>query len=77
MTAPRVMLADRRAAHQIVLSSSKPGCGAGIAVSCTCRRVPRAGRSGFTPIKTRKLFPAAEAIAAWRAWHESREITIA
>jgi hypothetical protein len=51
-----------------------------ITVSCNClapRKGPHSGRGrprGF--IEARDVFPAAEAIAAYRAWHEQRGISV-
>lgn len=54
-----------RAGHEIVLHF----CAGDIALSCTCCKIPRKGRQGYAPIAIRRRFPAAEAIAAWRAYH--------
>lgn len=46
-----------------------------ISVSCTClARVPWQRGRGI--IESRTLFPAAEAIAAWRAWHAERGVAV-
>lgn len=50
-----------------------------LAVACTCSPyVPRdgGGRKRRVPIEARNPFPASEAIAAWRAWHENRRILL-
>jgi hypothetical protein len=51
--------------HQIVLFLVRHHIG----VSCTCMGGHGDGR-GRRLIDSRPLFPAAEAIAVWRAWHE-------
>jgi hypothetical protein len=45
-----------------------------IVVSCTCLAGP-GGRCRDT-IEARPVFPAAEAVAAWRAWHAERGVTV-
>jgi hypothetical protein len=68
--APRVMLEDPAAPHQIVpfLIASQ------MAVSCNCLHRPR--QKGWTPIEVRQLFPAADMDAAWRAWHQERGVIV-
>ncbi len=54
--------------------------GLAIAVSCPCGPVVVTSRGGgrkrHEPIEIRTLFPAAEAIADWRAWHAERGVTV-
>ena len=54
--------------------------GKALLLSCTCApRVPRSrpgGPPAYEPIEARTLFPAAEAIAAWRAWHAERGVAV-
>lgn len=57
-------------AHQIRLRSR----GHHIAVSCTCL-CSRGGRSRQL-IEMRKVFPATDALAAWRAWHQERGVKL-
>lgn len=47
-----------------------------IAVTCACLRLPRRGRPGYGLIDARPVFPAAEALAAWRAWHEQNGVAL-
>jgi hypothetical protein len=76
------ILEDPGAEHQIrlILTPPLPRVRGGhkVQVSCTCRRTP--GRYGARPrhliIEARKVFPAADAIAVWRAWHKERGVTV-
>lgn len=61
--------------HEIVIRRSGR-YGHALSVSCTCLRIPRGGRSGHAVIAARPLFPAPEALAAWRAWHEREGIPL-
>lgn len=69
-------LADRYAAgataHELVLRLVHHDIG----LSCTCLAVPQAGRPAWTFIDIRCRFPAAEAIAAYRAWHAARGVEV-
>lgn len=73
-------LADRYAAeirqafilHEIVLRT----CGQDIGLTCTCQRIIRRGRPGWTFIDIRSPFPAAEVIACWRTWHKTKGIEL-
>jgi len=48
-----------------------------IAMSCTCRARRGFGDlESFEPIECRRVFPAADVKAAWRAWHEQRMIAV-
>jgi hypothetical protein len=75
-----VLLEDLTAEHQIILRRTKDTRpyrnGWALIMSCTCRPyMPQArpgGRRRHTPIEVRDIFPAAEALAAWRAWHDER-----
>lgn len=58
--------------HQIVITAATEPHR--ITVWCTCQR--RRKPYG-DPIGARRRFPAADAIAAWRAWHEDQGIVIA
>ena len=62
-----VLLEDRHAAHQIVLSSATEPHR--ITVWCTCQRRHRPFPA---PIEARRRFPAPEAVAAWAAWHREQ-----
>jgi hypothetical protein len=68
------LIEDRSLPHQIELLG---GNGNRVSVSCTCLRralwQPGA-RRGI--IEERRVFPAAEAAAAWRAWHEEQRIEL-
>jgi hypothetical protein len=57
------------AVHEMVLKFGGGGGNHRIVLSCTC--LP-----GHDPIEARMRFPAGEVIAAWRAWHEERGITL-
>ena len=82
MSAPAVtgapggpVLEDPAAEHEIQLAvTSRAGIGGFITVSCTC--LPRGTGRGRPRqiIEARKVFPAAEAVATWRAWHTDRGI---
>lgn len=48
----------------------------GIGLSCLCLAVPQRGRPRWDWIDVRSPFPAADAIAEWRAWHERAGITL-
>lgn len=77
-----IVLEDPRAAHQIVLRHAPDPRqfygGLALILSCTC--TARTGRNGGRPrhevIEARNIFPAAEAIAAWRDWHEQRRLSV-
>ncbi len=78
-----IVLEDPAAAHQIrvILTPPLPWPARGghqVQVSCTCRRIP--GRYGARPrhlmIEARTVFPAAEAIAVWRDWHERKGVAV-
>ena len=69
------VLEDPAVPHQIVLRSNGHR-GHELILTCTCQRVPRDGRAGYRVIEQRSLFPAADAIAAWRDWHARRNITV-
>lgn len=57
--------------HQAVIRN----LGHGLAVSCSCLGNP-AGRSRKLIELREGAFPAAEAIAAWRDWHEREGIQL-
>jgi len=68
-------------AHQIVLAIAPAPAwpdrgGHRIRVSCTCLAVRRSGRPGHETIEARTLFPAADVLAAWRAWHAERGVAV-
>jgi hypothetical protein len=65
------LMRDPSLPHQIVLNFVQ---GRFIAVSCNCRYAPGGG-GGYIPIEARTLFPAADAMAAWRGWHARQGIT--
>ena len=67
------VLENPAAPHQIVLTVHASYV---IVVSCTC--LIRGGRhgNGRQVIASRQLFPAQDAIAAWRTWHADRQIEI-
>jgi len=58
--------------HQVVLRMR----GNDISLSCACLRIRRPGRPGQGFIESRTRFPAAEAVAAWRDWHEREGIPL-
>jgi hypothetical protein len=61
------------ARHAITLTFT----GNDIAMSCTCRARRGFGDlESFEPIECRRVFPAADVKAAWRAWHEQRMIAV-
>jgi hypothetical protein len=73
-----VVLEDPAAEHQIRIANRD---GSQITLSCTCRaRSWRWGHGGtflrYEEIEARKVFPAADAIAAWRAWHAERGVSV-
>jgi len=75
MTRLTAVLADPSLPHQVVLGTFSGA----ITVSCNClapRKGPQAGRGCPRGIIESRAgaFPAAEAIAAWRAWHAERRI---
>ena len=74
------LLEDPAAAHQIVLRTGPDPRqfygGSAIIVSCTCTATRTGGRPAYEPIEARNIFPAAEARAAWRAWHEKEGIAL-
>jgi hypothetical protein len=75
MTGYRPVLEDPAAAHQIRLIAVTPGNL--IAVLCTCQLPGRTRRDKpQAVIEARKVFPAADALAAWRAWHEDKGVTV-
>ena len=62
---PRVVFEDPDLPHQIVITMRKSFK---IMVSCNCLRVNGYGSRGtYAPLEVRSCFPAAEAIAVWRA----------
>jgi hypothetical protein len=67
---PPVMMEDAGAAHQVMLILTSQAYATGyIAVSCTClARLAGRGRPRQL-IEARRVFPAPEALASWRAWH--------
>jgi hypothetical protein len=76
------ILEDLAAAHQIRLTLAPPlpwpARGSyRFAVSCTCQAARgAAGRPRHEVIEARTVFPAAEALTAWRAWHEEKGIEL-
>lgn len=51
--------------------------GTALLLSCTCLAgAGRRGHRGYEVIETRTVFPAADAEAAWRAWHADRGVTV-
>ena len=52
--------------------------GLAILISCTCLLYhgPGPGHTRRDIIEARTLFPAADAIAAWRAWHKARGMVL-
>jgi hypothetical protein len=77
------VLADLTLPHQIHMMHARSTWGGGhrIAVSCTCTARPgkHGGRPRYTVIAVPDLHadrPAADAIAAWRAWHTEHGIEI-
>ncbi len=66
--------------HQIRLSllQGTYGGGSKIALSCTCtaRTGPHGARPRREVIEARTLFPAADVLAAWRAWHAERGVAV-
>lgn len=73
---PPAILEDASLPHQIVLYIHAQGRGGNkLGLSCTCLRWHGNGRGRWF-IETRSgSFPAAEAIAAYRAWHADRGVT--
>ena len=81
-------LTDRYAAellaavrHELRLSSGhdpRPHhAGTAFLLSCTCLAgAGRRGRAGYQVIEARRVFPAADADAAWRAWHADRGVAV-
>jgi hypothetical protein len=77
-------LEDPAAEHQIILrrtADTRPyRNGLPIIMSCTCRpylpQMRPGGRRRHEPIEARTRFPAADAIAAWRAWHVERGVVV-
>lgn len=63
------------AEHQIELLAGAIAHGNKISVSCVCLR-RRPWHNGRGIIDTRSLFPLADAMAAWRAWHEQEGIPL-
>ena len=76
------VLENPAAAHQIRVRLAPPAPWPGrsgqlLTVSCTCLAVTgRRGRHAYQVIEARDLFPAAEAIAAWRAWHAEQGVMV-
>lgn len=63
--------------HQIVLlAGARRYDGNKISVSCRCLRRPRPGRWGRGIIEARSRFPLAEALTAWRTWHEQNGVPL-
>ena len=66
--------------HELVLRQAPdPGLfrsGLALVLSCTCTAVSHGGRPRREVIEARTRFPAAEALAAWRAWHEERGVIV-
>jgi hypothetical protein len=69
-----VLLEDPAAEHQIRLNC----LGRDLTVSCTCTASwpGHGGRARYEEIEIRRVFPAAEAIAAWRAWHAEKGVAV-
>lgn len=67
---PPVVLEDPGLPHQIVLFLVANQT----AVSCNC--LARPGCKGWVPVGARKVFPAADAVACWRAWHRERGVAV-
>ena len=72
---------DATLEHQIFLTvASAADKDHQIAVSCNClapRKGPHAGQGCPREfIEARDAFPAAEAMAAWRAWHAAKEVIV-
>jgi hypothetical protein len=67
------VMEDRRAAHQITMLAPDGR----LAVSCTCLR-PRPGRPRvYIRVAGRdQAISGADAVAAWRAWHEAEGIAL-
>ena len=66
---PRVVFEDPDLPHQIVITMRKSFK---IMVSCNCLRVNGHGTRGtYEPLEVRSCFPAAEALAVWRAHMEA------
>ena len=61
--------------HQPVFFLGWPSGKHLIALACTCMDSRGTGR-GRPRIAVRAVFPAAEALAAWRGWHEEKGITL-
>ena len=59
---------DAAAGHQIVITGARHWFHKVIAVSCNCLH----GK----PIRTWGTGQPGEAVAAWRAWHEERGVTV-
>ena len=76
----RQVISELRPYHQVVLRlgpDPRAGrYGQAILLSCACRARNSGRKRGYEPIEARTLFPAAEAIAAWRAWHAERGVTV-
>ena len=72
---------DATLEHQIFLTvASAADKDHQIAVSCNClapRKGPHAGRGCPREfIEARDAFPAASAVAAWRAWHAAKGVIV-
>lgn len=70
---PRVTFEDRSLPHQVVILALDGG--RQLAVSCTCLH-PRGSRGGMVIESRTGAFPAGEALAAWRSWHEKEGIPL-
>jgi len=64
------VLEDPRAEHQIVIRAP----GHEIVVCCTCMR--REYYVSGAPIASGTRLTAADAVAAWRAWHTGQGVTV-
>ena len=67
--------------HEIILTHGPDPrpyrSGRALLLACSCSASTRhGGRPRHDVIEARAVFPAAEAIAAWRAWHAQRGVTV-